>query len=351
MKELGIIDFDGRAVRAAVVRLDRPEIVRRTPACPTVAELGSLPRHCVVRSTEVATALVQLPEGKRSAAEMAQLLRWELEPQLATQEQFDSADSDYAVGWALQGDSACRAVAMGRKRRRWWREQLAACHVRLIGIYPLQPDGDADPLEVALHAAGRIAASHGVAVPARDPGAPLRQRPVTWWAAALIVLGLLALGLNGLLDRSRRIAESELAQAREPWERVDREVRALRARNAAAGEIRAELEQLELERARLERRSAQLESGPAHRARFVAAVLDALAKPATGEVVIDRVAERLPGKILVEGCAVSERAVQVYTRAVAALVSPLGVQVVGSSARAAERNYAFSFLLTPIGGA
>ncbi|MHC4939066.1 MAG: hypothetical protein ACYTHK_08875 [Planctomycetota bacterium] len=342
MKSIGVIEFDGRALRAAVVRVDRGEIERWSQPCETVAELGPLPRPCIVLSDEVAEARVRLPAGRRSPEEMAQLLRWELEPQLATRDQFDANEADYAVGWSLQDDSECLAAAMGRKRRRWWREQLADRRLRLLGIYARTPDF----VRVASHAVGRAPAASAVAVPPRDPGAPIRQRPSAWWAAATLLFGLTALGFDGLLDRSRHEAEADLARATEPWERVDREIRRLESRHDAATALLAETNRLDEERRQLADRSDRLERGPARRARVVTAILDALAGPANGAIAIDRVAETKPGEIVVEGCAVSERAVQVYARAVAVQVLPLGLWVVEPSARAGERSYRFSFRLT-----
>jgi hypothetical protein len=72
------------------------------------------------------------------------------------------------------------------------------------------------------------------------------------------------------------------------------------------------------------------------------------------EVVLRRAAEARPGEVRVQGWAVTERGVQLFTREVAANVRPLSLRVADHEMRAATGPYGlegfeFAFRLVPNG--
>jgi len=209
--------------------------------------------------------------------------------------------------------------------------------------------GEAEPglAGVARHAAR--SGGPGVAVPARDPSPPLRRRPVAWWCGTVLVLGLIALGADRILEASVRKAAEELAAAKTPWETVDREIRELESARGEAEAILKEIETLEAERDRLSRCRAELEAGIGARRGVLPKLLEVLAEAVTADVFVDRVVEEQPGRIRVEGSALSERAVQVFSGAVAARVAAMRLRIAEPAIRAApEGPYAFGFLLEPV---
>jgi hypothetical protein len=205
---------------------------------------------------------------------------------------------------------------------------------------------DAAIVGAARHAV--LGTGPAAAVPAREPRRPLRRRPAAWWAlAAALLVGLFA-GTEWFNERSLRRASEDLQAVKQPWKSVDREIRALKGRIAQAGTLDGEIELLNRQLAATRLRLARLQSDTLARRRFVPELLDALARAANAEIVIDAVAEQRPGRLRVSGRALSERAVQLFTRAVAASTAPLRLRVADPTIRAERgRHHEFGFQLVP----
>jgi hypothetical protein len=204
--------------------------------------------------------------------------------------------------------------------------------------------------------AARHAAGHGgplAAVPARDPGPSLLRRTGVRWAAAILLVAAVAAGMDRLTARSLSRAVQGLGEAQERLDKLTRQIREAEQRGTDAGAIATEISALEKERDALLHRLRVLEEGVAARARLLPELLDALAAAANDEVLVDRTNEESPGRIRVEGRALSERSVQAFAQSVAARVLPLRLRVVDQairkgSLRGATAYYSFGFVLEPL---
>jgi len=204
---------------------------------------------------------------------------------------------------------------------------------------------------VARHASGR--GGLAVAVPARDAGPPLLRRTGVRWAAAILLVLAAGAGMDRLAARSLSRAMQGLGDAQGRLDALTREIREAERRGADASTIGDEIASLEQERDTLRARLALLEEGAAARSRFLPDLLDALAAAANEEILLDRATEARPGRVDVEGRALSERAVQAFAQSVAARVLPLRLRVVDQAirrgaSRGAGGHYLFSFQLEPL---
>lgn len=253
----------------------------------------------------------------------------------------------------IEGAPPGATVVCGSRADPEWVSRLGA------GVTLLDPPVTVAPGEAARLAAVAGAARHAArcgphgataAVLAKEPGRPLRRRPVAWWAAAVLAAALIVVGSKWLIEGSQRSALSELDEVKGPWLAIDREVRALRAQGADADALIREIELLQTERDELRARLKRLDKGARSRAKFVPGLLVALGRAKTSDVVVDRVVEERPGRVRVEGRAMSEHAVQVFVRALAERVAALSLHIDDPEIRA-ERgtltdSYSFGFLLS-----
>jgi len=122
-------------------------------------------------------------------------------------------------------------------------------------------------------------------------------------------------------------ARSELVAAQAPL----REQRSLRGRvngsRAQAEALRAEVSELRQRADAVRDRLDRLDSFGPRRARTLPALLDALARSISANAVVERVVEKAPGVVCVEGIAGSERAVQQLTKDLAAAMRPFDFRV------------------------
>jgi hypothetical protein len=205
------------------------------------------------------------------------------------------------------------------------------------------------------HASGRAPAAAAVRIPVRDARPPIRTRPAFWWAATAAAL-VLAVAAGELLLASRlRRARAELEKVRGPLAAVEDARDVEQSRAAEAARLRKELEAA---RARSAVLAGSLEClGPDldRRSAFLPLLLDAMARSVSPDVVLQRLAEGRPGEVRVEGWALSERAVQLFTSALQDRLGGHGLLVREQeirSERAARRRdlYAFSFQVVPADG-
>lgn len=202
----------------------------------------------------------------------------------------------------------------------------------------------------ARHAAGR--GGPLAAVPARDPAPPLLRRTGVRWAAAILLVATAVLLADRLTARALTRSVRDLAAARERLRRVTGEIGDAERRTADAAALAKEIASLEEERDALSARRRMLEEGVSARARLLPLLLDALAAAASDEILLERTVEESPGRIRIDGRALSERGVQAFGRAVAAKVLPMRLRVVDLAIRRESRggSYSWSLLLDPLPG-
>jgi len=185
-------------------------------------------------------------------------------------------------------------------------------------------------------------------IPARvSVGKPGRRK-----AAGLALLAVtLAAGVASAefwIRGAEASARSELIAAQAPL----REQRSLRGRangsRVRTEALRAEMAELRARAAALRERVERLDTFGPRRERTLPALLDGLARSISASAVVERVVEKVPGVVCVEGRAGSERAVQRLTRDLAVAMRPFDLRVTKQEIRenpSAPRDLPFSYVL------
>ncbi|MHC4222557.1 MAG: hypothetical protein ACYSUN_01080 [Planctomycetota bacterium] len=206
------------------------------------------------------------------------------------------------------------------------------------------------------HALGRVPAAAAVRIPARDLGPPLRQRPGFWWSAAVAAALLLVLGGELLLAGSMESARQNLADVRDPLTRLERSVAAEKRRAAEVDQLQGVLAAAREQNATLAERLRRFEEELDERSGFLSSLLSALARSASDEVVLHAVEEENPGQVKVEGWALSEKAVQLFTRSVATRLAGQELRIAAQEVHSETdgrgdrpAGYTFAFRLAPPG--
>ncbi|MHC4932683.1 MAG: hypothetical protein ACYTGV_10895 [Planctomycetota bacterium] len=206
------------------------------------------------------------------------------------------------------------------------------------------------------HALGRAPAEAAVRIPARDLGPPLRQRPGIWWSAAVAAAILLVLGGELLLASSMQSARRRLTEVRDPLTRVERSVAAEKRRAAEVDRLQSVLAAAREQNATLAERLRRFEKELEERSGFLSSLLSALARSSSDDVVLHALEEEHPGQVKVEGWALSERAIQLFTRSVATRLAGHDLRVAAQEIHSETdgrgdrpAGYTFAFRLAPPG--
>jgi len=143
-------------------------------------------------------------------------------------------------------------------------------------------------------------------------------------------------------------ARADLIAAQAPLQ----EQRRLRGRvngsRAQASALRAEVAELRQRADAVRDRLDRLDSFGPRRARTLPALLDALARSISANAVVERVVEKTPGVVCVEGSAGSERAVQQLTKDLAVAMRPFDFRVTKQEIRelrVSSSGLPFSYVL------
>lgn len=295
---------------------------------------SAVPSIAVVCTSQAISLILKLPISPHTAhatADIAEMVRWEIEPFLGGHESqacvcaFASASSEPDAA----GQFDWFAAGIARRERDEWRERLSAVGVSLQSIYPLAlvrsvswlaPDPSARSessrvLAVARHALQLPSEDGGtleLALPARETVLPRWKRPRNWVALAA-VCALLAIGWCEVsVARREHVIRESLVEA-------DVQLQNVTAGQADAASTSRETAQIETllatnaeELDRLSLLQTVLERELPNCTSLLPRLLDAIEQAVSEQVAVDRVVRAEGNQVRVTGWSVSESAAQQF---------------------------------------
>jgi len=203
------------------------------------------------------------------------------------------------------------------------------------------------------HRLNQAGAERAVCIPAADPPPPVHLRVGVWWTAVitatLLVIGAVE-GSMAFRVWKATAKENEIRQVLRP---VEEKLDAINAGIAEVAGLREQVARKHREIAVLEKRNRFLTNELPHTGKLLTVLLDAVARAVTKEVVIDRMESEEGDEVEMGGWALSERAVQQFSRRLATVIGADDLQVSDVSVRSTPgrlgmRGYAFDLRLVPV---
>ncbi len=230
-------------------------------------------------------------------------------------------------------------LATGSADAELLRKQLAAVLGEAPPSLPVTTS-DADRADAAslagiaaagAHAIGVAPGARAVCIPAREAGPGASQRPVLWWAAALVAIA--ALVFAGERWRAGRLdaAMSASAAAQERLQAVQRETARVRGIETRVEALQGELEAEGAWLATADARRRLLEETLQARERRLGVVLDALRELASPTLAIDRCEETRRGELVISAFTLTQRDAEELARALLERLAPEGLRLAGQS--------------------
>ncbi len=217
----------------------------------------------------------------------------------------------------------------------------------------LAPESVAGWVGAVRHVLCQPGVERAVCIPAADPPPPVHLRVAVWWGAVigltLLVIGAVE-GSMAFQVWKAEAKEAKILQALRPVEEKLEQINAGIAEVAGLQEkVAARYHETEL----LEKRKVFLTNELPHTGKLLAALLEAVARAVTKEVVIDRMVAEEGDEVEMGGWALSERAVQQFSRRLASVITADNLEVADVSVRSTPgrlgmRGYAFDLKLVPL---